>query len=66
MNKNNELKLPLINQRNKSFRRIKLKKFRNNKNQILNINQEHDLEGSEKDLKQLIKQYEEYNINSKL
>ena len=66
MNKNNELKLPLINQRNKSFRRIKLKKSKNNNNQMLNINQEHDLEGSEKDLKQLIKQYEEYNINSKL
>ena len=66
INNNKELKLPLISQRNKSIQRIKLKRNKNKNNQILNINQEHELEGSEKDLKQLIKQYEEYNINSKL
>ena len=30
------------------------------------MNQENDFEGSEKDLKQLIKQYEEYNEKLKL
>ena len=66
INNNKELKLPLISQRNKSIQRIKLKRNKNKNNQILNINQEHELEGSEKDLKQLIKQYEEYNENYKL
>ena len=68
INNNKELKLPLISQRNKSIQRIKLKrnKNKNKNNQILNINQEHELEGSEKDLKQLIKQYEEYNEKLKL
>ena len=61
INNNKELKLPLISQRNKSIQRIKLKRNKNKNNQILNINQEHELEGSEKDLKQLIKQYEQYN-----
>ena len=63
---NNELKLPLINQRFKSNHKYKLKKIKNKNNQKYNINQEHDLEGSEKDLKQLIKQYEEYNEKFKL
>ena len=62
---NNELKLPLINQRFNSNNKI-LKKRRNKNNQIFNINQEHELEGSEKDLKQLIQQYEEYNEKFKL
>ena len=66
INNNKELKLPLISQRNKSIQRIKLKRNKNKNNQILNINQEHELEGSEKDLKQLIKQYEEYNEKLKL
>ena len=66
INNNKELKLPLISQRNKSIQRIKLKRNKNQNNQILNINQEHELEGSEKDLKQLIKQYEEYNEKLKL
>ena len=66
INNNKELKLPLISQRNKSIQRIKLKRNKNKNNQILNINQEHELEGSEKDLKQLIKQYEKYNEKLKL
>ena len=66
INNNKELKLPLLSQRNKSIQRIKLKRNKNKNNQILNINQEHELEGSEKDLKQLIKQYEEYNEKLKL
>jgi len=66
INNNKELKLPLISQRNKSIQRIKLKRNKNKNNQILNINQEHELEGSEKDLKQLIKEYEEYNEKLKL
>ena len=60
------LKLPIINQRFRSNNKIKLKRNKISRNNIYKINQEHDFEGSEKDLKQLIKQYEEYNENYKL
>ena len=68
-NNKKELVLPLINLRFKnSNSKIQLKKNKKNinTNNIYNINQEHDIEGNEKDLKQLIKQYEEYNENYKL
>lgn len=63
---NEELKLPLINQRFRSNNKNKLKIIKKNNKDIYNINQEHELEGSEKDLRQLIKQYEQYNENLKL
>ena len=66
MIKNYGIKLPLINQRFKSNNKIKLKKNKRSSKDIYNINQDHQLEGSEKDLKQLIKQYEEYNEKFKL
>ena len=58
------IKLPLINQRFKSNNKLKLNQRKSN--DLYKINQEHDFEGSEKDLKQLIKQYEEYNEKFKL
>ena len=63
---NNKIKLPLINQRFKSNHIVQLKRKNNFQNVTYNINQEHDIEGGEKDLKQLIKQYEEYNEKLKL
>ena len=66
MLKNYGVKLPLINQRFKSNNKIKLKKNKKSAKDIYNINQDHEFEGSEKDLKQLIKQYEEYNEKFKL
>ena len=58
---NNNIKLPLINPRFNSNSKIKLKRNKNKNNKKFIINQDHDTEGGEKDLKQLIKQYEEYN-----
>ena len=63
---NNKIKLPLINQKFKSNHMVQLKRKNNFQNVTYNINQEHDIEGGEKDLKQLIKQYEEYNEKFKL
>ena len=63
---NNNIKLPLINSRFNSNSKIKLKRNKKMNNNKFVINQEHDTEGGEKDLKQLIKQYEEYNENYKL
>ena len=60
------IKLPLINQKIKNNNKIKLKINKKKLNDINNINQDHAFEGSEKDLKQLIKQYEEYNEKFKL
>ena len=66
MIKNYGIKLPLINQRFKSNNKIKLKKNKRSSKDIYKIIQDHQFEGSEKDLKQLIKQYEEYNEKLKL
>ena len=63
---NNKIKLPLINQKFKSNHIVQLKRKNNFQNDTYNINQDHDIEGGEKDLKQLIKQYEEYNEKFKL
>ena len=60
-----KIQLPLINQRFNSNSKIKLKR-KSDYNSINKMNQENDFEGSEKDLKQLIKQYEEYNEKLKL
>ena len=63
---NNKIKLPLINQRFKNSNKVKTKRNNNLSNDVYKVNQDHDIEGSETDLKQLIKQYEEYNENFKL
>ena len=63
---NNNIKLPLINSRFNSNSKIKLKRYKNKSNNKFLIDQEHETEGGEKDLKQLIKQYEEYNEKYKL
>ena len=56
---NNKIKLPLINQRFKNNHIVQLKRKNNFQNVTYNINQDHEIEGGERDFKQLIKQYEE-------